>query len=99
SLLWAGTPKTGLTAFYDIQVQPGNKTVRRKSDQLITAHLIGFNNDKVRLFAQYKGASKWEQVNMTPQPEGNGYQFLFGALAESVEYFVEAGPVQSKHYN
>ena len=36
---------------------------------------------------------------MTPQPEGNGYQFLFGALAESVEYFVEAGPVQSKHYN
>ena len=54
SLLWAELQEPACTAFYDIQVQPGNKTVRRKSDQMITAQLIGFNSDKVRLFAQYK---------------------------------------------
>src|SRR6202035_4197720 len=43
-------------------------------------------------------ASKWEQVNMTPEPEGNGYDFLFGSLADTVEYFIEAGSVQSKHF-
>ena len=85
---------------YDIVVQPGNKTVRRKSDQLITARLAGFSSDEGPACSRnISGASKWEQVNMTPQPEGNGFEFLFGGLAEQVEYFVEAGSVQSKHFN
>jgi hypothetical protein len=33
SLLWAGMPKTGTGAYYDIIVQPGNQLVRRRSDQ------------------------------------------------------------------
>src|ERR1700680_2269911 len=37
SLLWAGAPKAGLHAFYDIAVSPGDRTVRRRSDQLVTA--------------------------------------------------------------
>ncbi|MBV8817063.1 MAG: hypothetical protein JO022_01830, partial [Acidobacteriaceae bacterium] len=98
SLLWAGSPRAGTQPFYDIMVQPGDKTVRRKSDQLITARLAGFDTTHVRLFAQYRGTNKWEQVNMTPQSKGNAYEFLFGGLAEQVEYFVEAGAVQSRHY-
>ena len=31
SLLWAGAPKSGEHAFYDIAVTPGNRTVRRKA--------------------------------------------------------------------
>ena len=58
SLLWAGAPKAGVHAFYDIAVSPGDRTVRRKSDQLVTAQLIGFDTAKVRLYAQYKGTSK-----------------------------------------
>src|SRR5262249_48695507 len=42
SLLWAGPPKAETQAFYDIVVLPGNRTVRRKSDQLITARTVGF---------------------------------------------------------
>jgi hypothetical protein len=43
SLLWAGAPKTGINqAFYDIVVKPGDRTVRRKADQLVTAQLKGF---------------------------------------------------------
>ncbi len=99
SLLWAGAPKAGLHAFYDIVVSPGDRTVRRKSDQLVTAQLIGFDSPKVRLFAQYKGASKWEPVDMQHSPGASTYEFLFSGLANPVEYYVEAGAVQSKHFN
>ncbi|MGD0300251.1 MAG: hypothetical protein ABSE86_24435 [Bryobacteraceae bacterium] len=99
SLLWAGAPRSGNHAFYDIAVNPGDRTVRRKSDQLVTAQLLGFEAPKVRLFAQSKSASKWEPVEMRPSPGASTYEFLFSGLAENVEYYVEAGAVQSKHYN
>src|SRR3984885_7231452 len=99
SLLWAGAPKAGVHAFYDIAVTPGDRAVRRKADQLVTGQLLGFDSPKVRLFAQYRGASKWEQVDMQPSPGASTYEFLFSSLADNVEYYVEAGAVQSKHYN
>src|SRR5689334_998867 len=98
SLLWAGAPKSGHQNFYDIVVSPGDRTIRRKSDQLVTAQLVGFDSPKVRLFAQYKGATKWEPVLMQPSPHASSYEFLFGGLAETVEYYVEAGAVHSKHF-
>jgi hypothetical protein len=99
SLLWAGAPKSGNHAFYDIAVTPGDRTVRRKADQLVTAQLFGFDSPKVRLFAQYRGTSKWEQVDMQPSPGASTYEFLFSSLADNVEYYVAAGAVESKHYN
>ena len=99
SLLWAGAPKAGVHAFYDIAVTPGDRAVRRKADQLVTAQLLGFDSPKVRLFAQYRGASKWEQVDMQPSPGASTYEFLFSSLADNVEYYVAAGAVESKHYN
>jgi hypothetical protein len=99
SLLWAGAPKTGERAFYDITVTPGNRTVRRKADQLVTAQLLGFDSSKVRLFARYGGTSKWEQVDMLPSPGASTYEFLFSSLPDNVEYYVQAGAVESKHYN
>jgi hypothetical protein len=36
---------------------------------------------------------------MRPQAGGSGFQFVFGGLPESVEYYVEAGPLDSKHFN
>jgi hypothetical protein len=99
SLLWAGAPKSGNHAFYDIAVTPGDRAVRRKADQLVTAQLLGFDSPKVRLFAQYRGTSKWEQVDMQPSPGASTYEFLFSSLDDNVEYYVEAGAVESKHYN
>ncbi len=97
SLLWAGLPK-GLNGakFYDIAVDPGNKLVRRKADQMITATLNGFQAPQVRLFARYKSASKWEEAAMVPRSSGTAYEFLFAALPEPVEYYVEAAGVKSK---
>jgi hypothetical protein len=99
SLLWAGLPKglNGAT-FYSIVVDPGNKLVRRKADQMITATLSGFQAPQVRLYARYKSASKWEEAAMVPRSSGSAYEFLFASLPEPVEYYVEAAGVKSKIY-
>ena len=93
-LLWAATPHGGSAPFYDIQVVPGDISVRRNSDQMVTAQLIGLQTQNVRLYARYQSASKWDQVPMQPQAGGSGFQFLFAGLPESVEYYVEAGPLR-----
>jgi hypothetical protein len=36
---------------------------------------------------------------MQSRPNANGYQFLFAGLADPVEYYVQAGASQSKHYH
>ena len=97
SLLWAGTPKSG-AKFYDILVQPGNKLIRRRSDQVVTAQLAGFVTEQVRLMAKYKSATKWEEARMVPRAGASQYEFLFAGLPEPVEYYVEASGVKSPTY-
>src|ERR1044072_2080345 len=70
SLLWAGIPKGEQQAFYDITVEPCNRTVRKGADQMISARLIGFQALPVKIFAKYKSASKWEEAAMRPRPGG-----------------------------
>jgi hypothetical protein len=96
SLLWTG-PKS--TPLYDIRVTPGDVAVRRNSDQLITASIIGLKPDKVRLFAHYKSSGKgaWEPVAMQ-SANASDFQFVFAGLPEDVDYYVEAGPLTSRHY-
>ena len=72
-LLWAATPHSGAAPFYDLQVVPGDVSVRRNSDQMVTAQLIGLQTQNVRLYARYQSASKWEQVPMRPQPEAPAF--------------------------
>src|SRR5215469_9500026 len=102
ALLWTG-PKPHSTPLYNLQVTPGDVAVRRNSDQLITAQVIGLKPDKVQLFAHYRSASNngWEPVNMEQKPGTNSastYHFLLVGLPEDVEYYVEAGPLTSPHY-
>jgi hypothetical protein len=98
SLLWAGTPKSGPGYLHGIRVAPGNATVRRKSDQWVTASLQGFDTPDVRLFARFRGGSKWEETPMTPRAGGTGYEFLFAALPDDVDYYVAARGVRSGTY-
>ena len=100
SLLWTGA-KRNAPPLYSIAVTPGDVAVRRNSDQLITAHVIGMRPEKVQLFAHYQSASVWEPVAMQMQPDAGGaaaYQFVFAGLPENVEYYVAAGPLVSPHY-
>jgi hypothetical protein len=103
SLLWTG-PKAA--PLYDIRVTPGDVAVRRNSDQLVTAQVIGLKPDKVQLFAHYQSARNhvWEPVRMQPQsdasaaPGSSNYQFLFAGLPENVEYYVQADHLTSRHF-
>ena len=95
ALLWTGPHRAPM---YDIHVTPGNAVVRRNASQLVTAQPEGVNTDKVRIYTRYRGASKFEQVTMQPQPGAHGFQFLFAGIPEDVEYYVEAGKVQSRHF-
>ena len=100
SLLWTG-PKKNVSPLYTITVTPGDVTVRRNSDQLITARVSGMQPDKARLFAHYQSADGWEPVTMQAEPDaGDGatYQFVFAGLPENVEYYVTAGPLLSPRY-
>jgi len=96
-LLWGAIPHE-LQPFYEVQVQPGNHTVRRKSDQLITARLRAFQTSRARVFAKFQSSSKWEEAQMSPQPGANGFEFLFTGVPEAFDYYVEAGGVRSNHY-
>ena len=97
SLLWTNAARA-TAPLYDISVAPGNSTVRRRTDQMIFAQLKGFSAPNVVLHAKYHDALKWEQIPMQAQPSVNGYQILFAGLSDSLEYFVEAGGSQSKHF-
>lgn len=98
ALLWMGG-RGNVAPMYDLQVTPGNATVRKNSDELVTATPIGLQASKVSIFARFQNSAKWSQVDMKPQQNGNGYQFLFAGLPDGVEYYVVAGPLTSKHYN
>ena len=97
SLLWAG-PKKNVAPLYDIHVSPGDAAVRRNSDELITAQVVGLETSKVTLHARFGSATAWDPVDMVRQPGEQGFQFLFAALPENVEYYVQAGPVRSKNF-
>lgn len=98
ALIWTGAGHVA-GPLYELRVSPGDAAVRRNSDQLITAQLAGLQTPNARLYARFQSTSKWEQVAMQPQPGGSGFQFLFAGLPEAVEYYVEAGPLHSRHFN
>jgi hypothetical protein len=98
SLLWTNRNAAPL---YFVTVTPGDVTVRRNSDQLITARVTGMHPDKARLFAHYQSASGWEAVMMQAAQDagaGAAYQFVFAGLPENVEYYVAVGPLVSSHF-
>ncbi|MGH9589308.1 MAG: hypothetical protein ACRD25_02890, partial [Terracidiphilus sp.] len=100
SLLWTG-PKKNAAPLYALAVKPGNLTVRRNSDQLVTAQVTGMAPAKAKLFAHYQSSAGWEAVAMQSAPDagsGAAYRFVLAGLPENVEYYVVAGPLVSPHY-
>jgi len=98
SLLWT---KPNAAPLYAIAVTPGNVTVRRNSDQLITARVTRLRPGKAQLFARYQNSKVWEPAAMQAAPDSGGganYQFVFAGLPENVEYYVTAGPLVSSHF-
>lgn len=97
ALLWAGS--AGAAPLYELRVTPGDAMVRRNSDQLISVQPRGIQTNSVRIYARYESASKWDELPMQPQPGTSNFQFMFAGLPEGVEYYVEAGPLSSRHFH
>ncbi len=98
ALLWTGSGDAGKRPLYDISVSPGNKTIRRKTDQVVTAKLNGFSADHVSLYVKYGASLKWDRTAMQRTGEGDQYRFLFAGLSDQVEYYVTAKHAISKHF-
>ncbi len=101
SLLWTG-PHHDKPALYDLRVTPGDAVVRRHADQVVSALPTGLRSPSVKLYARFQNSSKWEEIAMLPTATGSfagGYQFAFAGLPDSVEYYVTAGAMTSKHFN
>ncbi len=98
ALLWGAGSRADDRPFYDIEVQPGDATVRKGGDQIIQAGLHGFQADNAKLFARFQSSTKWDEAAMSRREKEGGFQFLFAGLAEPVEYYVEAGGIKSRHF-
>jgi len=94
--LWTGLPAA---PFYTVHVSPGDAQVRRHADQLVTAELPGLQSRQLRIHVRYQSAQKWEQTTMQRRLTGEGFQFLFAGIPEDLEYYVDAGSVQTQHFH
>ncbi len=94
ALLWS-VPRSG--PLYELHVAPGDTTLRRHADLLVTADLVGLATADVRLHVRI-GNAAWQQVSMQPQPHSGGFRYLLSALPDRAEYYVEAGPLESAHF-
>ncbi len=94
-LVWTGAPR-GPVPHYGIEVTPGDATIRRHSDQLVTATPAGLRERDYLLYARYGRSARWERVRM--QPIEGSYQFVLTDVPDDVEYYVQAGVHRSRHF-
>ncbi|MFB3903021.1 MAG: DUF4175 family protein [Acidobacteriota bacterium] len=86
------------TSIYSIEVVPGDARVRKGSDQLISARLIGFDSPQVSFFSRYQSSARWGKSRMEPEKKSSSFGFLFLDLKEKVHYYVQAGNVRSREF-
>ena len=98
SRLWAGWLQPNDSPLYQINVSPGDATIRQGSDLVISAEISGFQAPSAFLYAKYADSLDWEQAPMRRQLEGSGYEFLFAAVREPLRYYVSAGGVRSGEF-
>jgi hypothetical protein len=85
---------------YSVVIEPGHATLAKGADQVISAHLVGFDSDDVELVVQSGAGGDWERWPMTSDSSEDRAAFLFMLLdvTARTEYFVEASGVRSELY-
>ena len=86
-------------SLYSIEIEPGNVQVRKGSDQLVTARLIGFDSGPVQLYSRRENGSSWDKNPMDPQKGSNQFGFLFLDINEKVTYYAQSGNVRSGEFS
>jgi hypothetical protein len=82
---------------YAVSVVPGDITIARGTDQLITAALSGFDAQDASVFTRTGPDAPFQRLSMLRGDEG-GFEVLLLGVNERTEYFVESTGVRSPTY-
>ncbi len=82
---------------YAIGVSPGDTTIARGTDQVVTARLSGFEAGDASVFTRSGSDGQFQRLSMLPA-EGGGFEILLLGVEEPTEYFVESTGVRSSTY-
>src|SRR5215510_4572790 len=93
------TPWSAATpaSMFSIAVDPGNVTIAKGGDELIEAHLRGFQSDRVELLVRNADSTAWTRLPMTGDSTGR-FSFRLFDIGGKTEYAVEANGVRSTTY-
>ena len=83
---------------YRIEVKPGHATVPRGADQVISAHLFGFQADQASLMIRKSPTAAFERLPLI-RGENDTYEGTLFDLSAPLDYFVEAVGVRSAVYS
>ncbi len=79
---------------YSVAVVPGDVTIARGSDQIVSATLGGFEAAEASIFLRGESEQSFRRLSMLPALEG-GFEVMLLGVGEPTEYFVEATGVRS----
>ena len=98
SLLWTGAHTGGApsTIFASRPATLRFAAIRTSSSPRSRSAL---QTEKVRLYARYQSASKWEQVAMQPQPGGSASSFFSPVCPKASNITSRPAPLRSRHFN
>ena len=88
------TRDAGTVNPYSISVSPGDVTIARGSDQLVTAVLQGFETEEVQIFFRGESSDAFDQLSMITDG-AEGFELLLLGLDEPTDYFVESSGIRS----
>jgi len=91
------TRDAGTVNPYSISVSPGDITIARGSDQLVTAELQGFETGEVQIFFREEFSDAFDQLSMFTDEAGS-FELLLLGLNEQTDYYVESEGTRSDTY-
>src|SRR5262249_43958393 len=80
-----------------LAVDPGTVTVPKGGAELISAHLRGFQSDRVELLVRSADSANWARLPMAADSTGR-YAFRLFDIGAKTQYLVEANGVRSTVY-
>jgi hypothetical protein len=83
---------------YSVSVIPGDVTIARGSDQIVTASLGGFEAADASIFTKGESEQSFIRLTMLPGLEG-GFEVMLLGVNEPTDYFVESTGVRSSTFS
>ena len=83
---------------YRITVAPGDATIARGADQVVTAELVGFQAEQVELYSRSNPSVPFEPLLLVPSFEDDRFEVMLFDVGEAIEYFVQSSGVRSPMY-